>query len=249
MKRNTVKRVMLYLTVASVMMTLCACAGNAQKDYSDYEEEGYVEEYEQFVPDEELMNITPEVVVVTDLADDSLMPENFLEERLGKAAFDSQQEIVDGLVAGEGYAYISVKGATEKVLLIADEFFDAGDKKCVISAYPYIKNENGQYVFGSMLTTNSTATPIAVSKDGLIYCATHDTIEKICIDKVTNGIMDMVYLYMDITSQEPSYGGFIRDDNDSSKPGNEIGAGDSSYYDKAFEEYNECEAVGFTLVE
>lgn len=242
-------KLIIELMAFVLILSLCAC-GKTEEDYY-YEEDNYSqeEEIEFTMPDEEYINITPEVLLITDLADDSLIPSNFMEERVGKVAFESQQDIISSLESGEGYAYISLKGATEKVLVISNDIFDMGEKKCSTTVYPYIKNEEGMYVCGSVFVTDSNATPIAVSGDGLVYCATQDTIEKMCLSSDTNGIMDMVYLYMDIASEETSYGGFIREENVCAKPGIEIDRNDSSYYETAFEEYKECEAVDFTVVE
>ncbi|MGN1170076.1 MAG: hypothetical protein ACI4SZ_00330 [Lachnospiraceae bacterium] len=184
-------------------------------------------------------------------------PSSFLEERCGRTSFDSYEEIISLLVPGEGYAYITVKGADDPILVIADEFFNDGENgNNTLTAYPYILDQNGKYSFGSLFSAASTGAPIAVSPDGLIFCAAEDSMDIECLG--TNGtdvpaVMSMEYVYVayDDNGEASEYGGFIRTENTVvDNEGTEL-TGDTAKeaFEKAFAEYEECEKIDFTIVE
>lgn len=184
-------------------------------------------------------------------------PSSFLEERCGRTSFDSYEEIISLLEPGEGYAYITVKGAGDPILVIADEIFNDGKNgNNTLTAYPYILNREGKYAFGSLFFAESTAAPIAVSPDGLVYCAAENAIDIECLG--TNGtdvpaVMAMEYVYVsyDDNGENAEYGGFIRTENTVvDNDGTEL-TGDAAKeaFEKAFADYETCEKIDFTVVE
>ena len=176
---------------------------------------------------------------------------NFLEERLQKTTFDSQQEIVDALQSGECYAYVDVLGSDEPVLLISDEYFTGYDEPAVMTCYPYLKNPDGSYSCGSVLSTDSTATPIAVDSEGLIYCAGHTEMGKLAItDENGQGFMYVESVYVEYSEDGTSetYGGFIREGNSFDNE-TTVAADDSSAFEQAFADYENATIIGFTVVE
>ncbi|MDY3854489.1 MAG: hypothetical protein SO170_05990 [Butyribacter sp.] len=184
-------------------------------------------------------------------------PSSFLEERCGRTSFDSYEEIISLLEPGEGYAYITVKGADDPILVIADEFFNDGKNgNNTLTAYPYILNQEGKYAFGSLFFAESTGAPVAVSSDGLVYCVAENAMDIECLG--ANGtdvpaVMAMEYVYVsyDDNGENPEYGGFIRTENTVvNNDGTEL-SGDAAKeaFEKAFADYETCEKIDFTIME
>ena len=190
---------------------------------------------------------------------EEIIPNNFMEERVGKDTFDSYDEIISCLQPGEAYAYVDVYGGDEPVLMITDYTYDNLDgNMAAIEASPYIKLSDGKYAFGGLLFTQGTATPIAVSDDGMIYLADHHEVTVECLGENgtdVKGFMVMKYVYetfedLDDGTVATTYGGFVRDkntvvDND----GVEVAEDNGDELAKAFEEYAACKPVNFTVVE
>lgn len=183
-------------------------------------------------------------------------PSNEFEARVGKYSFDSYDEIISLLQPGEAYAYVDILGADEPVLLVAEYTYDNQDgNMAAIEATPYTISRDDKYAASSVFFTGGTATPIAVTDDGLIMLGTHQTIETQCLGE--NGtdyksIMVMKYLYMnyDEEGNPASYGGFVRDKNTVvDNPGVDIAEDDSSAWEEAWEEYENATVVNFTVVE
>ena len=186
------------------------------------------------------------------------VPSNFLEERCGRTSFDSYDEIIGLLKGEEGYAKAKVLGSDEEVLFISDSIYDYLEGSFVaMNADVYSKKSDGKITSDGLSGSDSTATPIAIAKDGCIMIATHTSMEKLCYGEngtPNKGIMAMEYVYKnygDAENNEPdTYGGFIREkntvlDND----GVEIAEDDSAAFDSAYDEYFEATKLSFTRVD
>lgn len=180
-------------------------------------------------------------------------PSNFLEERCNKTSFASYEEIIGLLEDKEGYAYVKIKGIDEEVLLITDEIV-GDDQHYAVSATPYLIGESGNYLAGSLFFSDCADTPLAVSKDGMMYCMGADNISVECAGENGSdipGIMCMQYLYKSVDEDGSDfYGGFVRTENTVIDNDGEQLEGDAAKaaYDKAFADYESCTKVVFTVV-
>lgn len=187
---------------------------------------------------------------------DEFIPSNSFEERVGKDSFDSYDEIIGLLQAPEAYAFANIKGSDEPVLLVAEDTF-GGDNlgyHGALEATPYIKLADGKFHAGSNFFTISTGTPLAVSADGLVYCATHDSMTTLCLgDNGTGikGIMCMEYVYTNFgeDGKPDTFGGFIRTENTVvNNDGVAIAKDDEAAFKQAFEDYENCTVIDFIPV-
>ena len=125
-----------------------------------------------------------------EITGEAFMPNGFIEEKAQKNEFDSYEEVIGYLEAGQAYTYVDVLGSEEPILLITEGTYDNQDGKndaVSISAYVYLEDENGVSC-GSMIASEGTAYPIAV-KDGLLYTAGGHMIEADCISQETHALM------------------------------------------------------------
>lgn len=183
-------------------------------------------------------------------------PSNAFEERVGKTAFESYDEIISLLQPEEAYAYVKIKGYDSEVLLVASGAYDNLDgNMAVIDAVPYTKKADGLYTADSMFYSGGTATPLAIDDEGLLYCATHHEVQKLCYGE--NGtdipsIMVMESVYVDSFDDEgmpKTVGGFIRVDNTViDNDGTEVTPDDVAMFDKMYEDYNNAHVINFTVV-
>lgn len=181
-------------------------------------------------------------------------PSNDLEERLGKYSFDSYDEIISLLEGDEAYAYVDIKGMDEPVLLVANETYGNGaGGQIALAATPYTKKSDGKYTVDSTLVSGGTANPISVDDDGLIYCATHTTLEKSCYgDNGTENkcLMVMAYVYADSfddNGDPKTVGGFIRTENKViDNPGAEVAADDVETFKQMFKDLEKAHEIIFT---
>lgn len=186
---------------------------------------------------------------------DAFVPSNSFEERVGRDKFESYDEIIGLLKAPESYAFVEIKGSDEPILLVASDTFGGKELgyRGALQASPYIKMADGKYHAGSDLFTISTSTPLAVSSDGIIYCATHDTMCAMCIGEngtPNKGIMCMKYVYVEYDEKgEPAKaGGFIRTENTViNNDGKQIESTDIEAFEQAFREYEKCTVIDFTV--
>lgn len=185
------------------------------------------------------------------------IPSNAFEERCGRDSFESYDEIVGLLKAPEAYAYVEIMGMDEPVLLVADDTF-GGDElgyRGALQATPYAKYPDGTYRACSLLFTISTGTPLAVSSDKMVYCATHDSMSVQCFGENGTdipGIMVMKYVQAeyDDAGNPSKVTGFVRDKNTVvNNDGVEIAEDDVKAYKDAFAEYEKCTPIDFTVAE
>lgn len=183
------------------------------------------------------------------------IPSNSFEERVGRDSFDSYDEIIGLLKAPESYAFVNIKGADEPVLVLAMETFGGEEIgfNGALEAFPYIKLADGKFHAGSGFFTISTGTPIAVSDDGIVYCATHDSMTTLCLGDNgtdTKAIMCMKYVYTNFgkDGKPETFGGFIRTKNTVvNNDGAQIAENDEAAFKQAFAEYEDCTVIDFTI--
>ena len=175
------------------------------------------------------------------------IPSNAMEERTQKDLFDSHEEIIANLIDEESYGYAKVLGSDEEVLFIAENTFEVDGKQYALEAYPYLKDETGRYFCCGIIYSDDKEYPLSVSDDGLIYCATEDTIEKDCISIETNALMVMEYHYIsyDESGNAVGYGGFVRPTNSLEGEINNYDGSDPYYFEKTFEEFENCHPIEF----
>ena len=231
-----------------IAMSFAAC-GNTEAPAEEAAEETAAEETVETT--EEAPAETEAEAVVGDNEEVGDFPQNFMEEREQKYEFDSYDEIIALLQDDEAYAYAKVMGQDEEVLFIANEYITGYDYPAVIECFPYVKNADGKYVCGGVLNSSSTATPIAVTDDGLVLTATHTEIEESAIDPDTCGFMDMLYAYVEFAgdgTDNATYGGFVRETNSVADDGVEIAPDSSAEFEQGFADYENATIVEFTVV-
>ena len=220
-------------------------------------EEAVAEETAAEETEETTEVIAEELLGDGDILDGEFIPSNAMESRCGKDTFDSCEEIISLLEAPEAYAYVDMKGMDEPVLLVAEDTF-GGDNLGyygALEATPYAKGADGKYRAGSVFWTISTGTPLAMSDDGMIYCATHDSMDVQCYGE--NGtdtpaimIMMTVHAEYDDDGNPINISGFKRDKNTVvDNPGVTLAADDVEAFEGAFRDYEKCTPINFTPVE
>ena len=183
---------------------------------------------------------------------ESFIPNGFIEEKIQKNEFDSYEEVISYLEAGQAYTYVDVLGSDEPVLLVTEGTYDNQDginDAVSILAYVYVQNENGVSC-SSMIASEGTAYPIAL-KDGLLYTAGGHMVEADCISQETHALMVKAYVYEDFDDNGTAhYTGFVRSSNQVYEDGKEIDDADEDHqYQALWDEYTSAEIVNFTVVQ
>ena len=224
------------------------------KEIEEVKEETAAEETEEAEETTEV--IAEELLGDGDILDGEFIPANAMESRCGKDAFDSCEEIISLLEAPEAYAYVNMKGMDEPILLVAEDTFGGDDLGYygALEATPYAKGADGKYHAGSVFWTISTGTPLAMSDDGMIYCATHDSMDVQCYGENgtdTPAIMIMMTVHADYddNGNPINISGFKRDKNTVvDNPGVTFEADDVEAFEGAFKDYEKCTPINFTPV-
>ena len=63
------------------------------------------------------------------------IPNSFVEEQAGKTEFDSYDELISNMTAGQAYAYVTLTGYEGDVLLITDQTYDDNGSTAAMMAY------------------------------------------------------------------------------------------------------------------
>ena len=206
--------------------------------------------------DDSMVATEPEVFPESPWGPD-FYPSNKFEERVGQIEFDSYDEIIGLLNSDEAYAYATIKGIDEPVLLVGEEVFDNGDGTFAsLAATPYSMKSNGKITADSIFTSGGTGSPIKIDDDGIVWCASHHSIEEYCYGK--NGtdnvaIMMMASVYtatFDDNGDAATVGGFIRTENTVlDNDGEQIGENDVEVLSGLFDKYNELKPIEFKYAE
>lgn len=183
-------------------------------------------------------------------------PANEFEARVGKNTFESYDEIIGLLEGDEAYAYAKVKGYAGKTLLIAESVYDdLLGHMATIECTLYTVKSNGVCTADSMVFSGGTATPISISNDGVIYTATHTSVEKYCYGdngSEDKALMMLAYVYadeLDDNGNAKAVGGFVRTKNSLVNDDSVfLGGTEIEVFSKLYAEYFETEPISFTKV-
>ena len=187
---------------------------------------------------------------------DMFIPSNAMEEAVGRDEFESYDDVISCLSPGMGYAYIDVLGAEgkkENMLIIATQLYDNLDGNMVtIEAYPYII-DGDRVTCGSVITSNGTAYPIAVSDDGILYGGGNHDVQASCLneDASLRGIMCMASI-SELFDEDAnvSYSGFVRTKNNFDEENETWFDGtDDAYYKEYTDKFRKANIINFTVVE
>ena len=183
-------------------------------------------------------------------------PSNALEERVGKTSFDSYDEIIGLLEGDEAYALVDIKGYDGKVLLVAESVYDdLLGHMATTECTPYTIKADGKVSADSLLVSGGTATPLAMDKEGCVFTATHQNVDKQCYGEngtENNAVMVMATIYtdeLDDNGTPKSVSGFTRtknsviDDDSVFLNGDEI-----ELWTQLWKEYEKAEPISFTKV-
>jgi len=246
MKNNMVKRIagIAICVMAFACMTAC---GKKEAEVADTAVE------EDAEATEETSEATEEATQEGEYGEgdaDIVYPQNFMEERAQQYEFDSYDEIIALLENGEAYGYAKVMGADEDILFITEETFDGYGAPASICVFPYAKDERGKYVCTGVISSDSTATPISVTPDGIIICATHTSCELDVIAEDTKGMMALEYVYLSWNDDgtTATYGGFKRDTNNAFAETVDFAEDDSKAFEDAFALLDTAKMIEFTVV-
>lgn len=183
-------------------------------------------------------------------------PSNSFEERVGKTTFESYDEIISLLEGDEAYAYATVKGYDGEVLFVATENFDDMlGHFATIECTPYTVKANG-VTADSLLFSSSTSTPVAIDEEGIIYTASHRSVEESCYgDNGTDTPALMILATvqaeeLDENGNPKTVTGFVRTKNSLVDDDlTDIASDDIETYDRMFNDYYEkAQVLSFTRV-
>ena len=183
-------------------------------------------------------------------------PSNEFESRVGKTSFDSYDEIIGLLEGDEAYALVDMKGYDGQVLLVAEAVYDdLLGHMATIEATPYTIKADGKATADSLLVSGGTATPLAMDKDGFVFTATHQNIDKQCYGEngtENNSMMILTSVYtdeLDDNGVPKTVSGFKRtknslvDDDCVFFDGDEV-----ETWTQLWKEYEKAEPISFTKV-
>ena len=160
---------------------------------------------DSFGPDEyDIAQLAGEICAV-----EEFIPGSFVEEKVGKGEFESTDEVLSYLDPGQGYTYLELPGAPDKVLGISSEPVEEGQKTFTKELCLYGMDNGKVRNLGNVY---SDAHPLLMG-DGTIVAYSDKIYEEDCLGE--NGyVMVKVYIYKS-TEDDGSikYGGFIRKDN------------------------------------
>ena len=183
-------------------------------------------------------------------------PSNNLEERVGKTSFDSYDEIIGLLEGDEAYALVDIKGYDGQVLLVAESAYDDQlGHMATTECTPYTMKANGKVTADSLLFTGGTATPVAIDKEGNVFTATHQSIDKQCYGENgsdNNAMMMMASVSaseLDDKGMPKSVSGFKRTKNSVIDDDSVfLDENDTELWKQLWAEYEKAEPVNFTKV-
>ena len=115
------------------------------------------------------------------------IPNSFVEEQAGKTEFDSYDELISNMTAGQAYAYVTLTGYEGDVLLITDQTYDDNGSTAAMMAYVYLK-ENGKVRFATVVGGSDTAYPVRYA-DHVLYTAGNHEFCSYFVSEETQGVM------------------------------------------------------------
>lgn len=178
---------------------------------------------------------------------------NWLEESCKRTEFDTKEDLIANLESGNGYALVAVNGSDSPAVMITSMTYSENGVNASIMAYLYVKNEADKYVYGEMLASDSTATPLVIGNEECIYVASHNSVEKYALTSADNKstviTAESYYVEYD-ESDESIYRGFTTDNHSSNEKDISVdGEEAKDAYDKLYKEMAGGETVNFIVVE
>ncbi|MDO4966084.1 MAG: hypothetical protein Q4E51_05190 [Lachnospiraceae bacterium] len=183
-------------------------------------------------------------------------PSNAFEERVGKYYFDSYDEIIGLLEGDEAYALVDIKGYDGQVLLVAESAYDdLLGHMATVECTPYTIKADGRASADSLLVSGGTATPLAMDKEGCVFTASHQEVNKQCYGE--NGTDNSAMMMMASVRSEDlddngipkSVSGFMRTKNSLVNDDNVFLNGDEiEVWTQLWAEYEKAEPISFTKV-
>lgn len=130
----------------------------------------------------------------------------------GPPSYNDFDEVISTLDDGQGYAYVTLTGSDEQVLLVADELI-TGNTAVSASAYMMLENDSQEFMAENLGAIGGLYGdhPIRYA-DGVLYSGDDNTYDNVFLSPDGMGIMVKDYLNYDTSSQEAE--GFMRKTND-----------------------------------
>lgn len=179
---------------------------------------------------------------------DEFIPADFVQERAGKDSFDSFDEIISYLQGtDEGYAYITIDGASSHVLAVAGKIYPWDEHtNYAIDVSLYAYNSDGDKIVNiGNAFTNGTAYPIRCS-DGILYVCDRYEYAEMKVSKDTNGLFYTKLI--DLTYDDDgnaSLSGFVREDDDINSSSDDIGITTEDEYNALFTALDDVAPINF----
>lgn len=238
MKRKLLTLVMVMASIAA--MTACGKTNDEVQD-----------QLTSMAPAESVNSLDQEIEGDGPIGD---VPSNDFEVRIGKTSFSSYDEIINLLEGEEGYAFVNVKGYDGQVLLLATyNYDDLLGHFATTECTAYTMKANGTVTADTALFTGGSVTPVAIDADGVIYTATHMSVDKYCYGD--NGTEDAGLMCLATVSTEEyddngdpkKVAGFVRKNNSLINDDiQDIAEDDVATYKQLFDDYYAAEVINFT---
>nr|WP_297704327.1 hypothetical protein [uncultured Butyrivibrio sp.] len=171
-------------------------------------------------------------------------PSDFVQEQSGKISFDSYDDVISALTAGQGYAYIKLYGSDEELLAVTDLVFEADHSAYEASIYGILDGKVAQL---SLVSGSGSAYPLRLA-DGILYAGTNHSYETYFISADFGGLMMKDYITDGVDSGTNELSGFTRQDNTFDGETTDF-TGSQEEFEKLLAERENKPAIEFTVVE
>ena len=171
------------------------------------------------------------------------MYEDFLQQQTGKTSFESYDEIISALKAGQGYAYIKLQGSDEDVLAVTDLVFEADHSAYEISLY---SKSEGKIKSMGLVTGNGSAYPLRL-EDGIIYAGDNHSYETYFLSQEYGSLMMKDSISDGVNSGTNELSGFTREKNTFDDTTDYKGTMED--FEKLIQERDKKPVIEFTVIE
>jgi hypothetical protein len=171
-------------------------------------------------------------------------PSDFVQMQSGKTSFDSYDDVISALTAGQGYAYIKLYGSDEELLAVTDLVFEADHTAYEASIYGTLEGKVTQL---SLVSGAGSSYPLRL-EDGILYAGSNHSYETYFISADFGGLMMKDYITDGIDTGTNEFSGFTRQENTFEAESTDFTGGEDEFQ-KLLSERENKPAIEFTVVE
>ncbi len=172
------------------------------------------------------------------------MPSDFVQFQSGKTSFDSYEDVISALTAGQGYAYIKLFGSDDELLAVTDLVFEADHTAYEASIYGMLDGKVSQL---SLVSGAGSAYPLRL-EDGILYAGSNHSYETYFISADFGGLMMKDFITDGVDSGTNEFSGFTRQGNTFDAETIDYTGGQDEF-NKLLSEREGKKAIEFTVVE